>query len=95
MRIVVSSSGDALNQQMRAYAEYRIFSALSRHDDVLGASVKLSAAGDEVRCNVRVTRHARAAIDARTSGSHAAAAIDRAAERIAALVDEPSDTLSI
>ena len=87
MRVVVSSSGEALNQQIRSYAEYRIFSALAPHDDVLGARVRLRSAGDEVKCSVSVMLAARADIEARTSGSHAAAAIDRAAERIAALIE--------
>jgi ribosome-associated translation inhibitor RaiA len=94
MRVVVSTFGEALNQQIRSYAEYRIFSALSTHDDVVGARVNLHAAGDEVQCSVRVTLNSRSAIEARTSASYAAAAIDRAAERLAALIGARRSALS-
>lgn len=94
MRVVVSSFGEALNQQIRSYAEYRIFSALSTHDDVVGADVSLLTADGEVRCRVHVTLSSRAAVEARTSGSYATAAIDRAAERIATLVGSPGSAPS-
>jgi ribosome-associated translation inhibitor RaiA len=88
MRVVVSSFGELLNQQIRSYAEYRIFSTLATCDDVLGARVKLHSSGDTVRCDVNVALSSRAAIEAHTSASHATAAIDRAAERIAALINK-------
>ena len=86
MRVVVSSFGEQLNQQILSYAEYRIFSALSTHDDVLGAHVSLLAADGEVQCSVHVNLSSRKPIEARTSGSYAAAAIDGAAERLASLL---------
>jgi ribosome-associated translation inhibitor RaiA len=94
MRVVVSSFGETLNQQIRSYAEYRIFSALSTNDDVVGACVNLQAAGDEVQCSVHVTLRSRDAVEARTTASYAAAAIDRAAERLAALIDARPSALS-
>lgn len=94
MRIVVSSSGGALNQQTRSYAEYRIFSALSMHDDVLGAHVKLRDSGDEVQCSVHVSLTSRAAIEARASAAYAAAAVDQAAARLAELMGTPRNALS-
>jgi ribosome-associated translation inhibitor RaiA len=94
MRVVVSSFGEALNQQIRSYAEYRIFSELSTHDDVVGASVDLQAAGDEVQCRVEVTLRSRGTVEARTTASYAAAAIDRAAERLASLIDPRRGALS-
>jgi ribosome-associated translation inhibitor RaiA len=94
MRIVVSSSGEALNQQIRSYAEYRIFSALSMRDDVLDAHVKLRVSGDEVQCDVHVSLRSRGAIEARASASYAASAVDRAAARLAELIDMPRNTLS-
>jgi hypothetical protein len=86
MRVVVSSSGEPLNRQILSYAEYRIFSALSTHDDVLDARVSLCAAHGEVQCSVHVNLTARDPIEARTTGPHAAAAIDGAADRLASLL---------
>jgi hypothetical protein len=88
MRVVVSSVGEPLNQQILSYAEYRVFSALATHDDVLGAHVWLRNTDDGVQCSVHVTLNSSAGIETRTSGSHAAAAIDRAAERVASLVEQ-------
>ena len=87
MRVVVSSLGKPLNQQILSYAEYRIYSTLSTHDDVVNAHVSLSNDNNEVQCRVQVTRRASDAIETRTSGSYAAAAINRAAERVAALLE--------
>ena len=94
MRIVVSSLGEALDQQIRSYAEYRIFSALAMHDDVTDAHVKLRVADDEVQCSVNVALASRGAIEARASASYAAAAVDRAAARLAVLIDTPRNALS-
>jgi ribosome-associated translation inhibitor RaiA len=94
MRIVVSSSGEALNQQIRSYAEYRIFSAVSMHDDVTDAHVTLRVSGEEVECSVHVSRTSQGAIEARASAGYAAAAVDRAAARLAELIDSPRSALS-
>lgn len=94
MRIVVSSLGEAINQQIRSYAEYRIFSALSMHDDVTDAQVKLRVSADEVQCSVNVSLGSRGAIEARASASYAAAAVDRVAARLAELIDAPRNALS-
>ena len=71
-----------------------MFSTLSMHDDVVDAHVRLRAARDEVQCSVRVSLGSRGAIEARASASYAAAAIDRAAGRVAQLIDAPSTALS-
>jgi len=94
MRVVVSSHGEGVSRQNRTYAEYRVFSALSTCDDVVGARVQLRTAGDEVQCIVHVALNRRGAIDARASAPHAAAAIDRATERVVALIDAPPSALS-
>ena len=86
MRVVVSSVGEPLNQQILSYAEYRIFSALATHDDVVGAQVSLRNTKDEVHCKVHVTLSSSGDVEASTSGSYAAAAIDQAAERLASLI---------
>jgi hypothetical protein len=88
MRVVVSSYGEKLNQQICSYAEYRVFSALSTHEDVLGAHVSLLAARNEVQCSVHVRLSSRDAIEARTSASYAAAAIDQAAEQVVSLIGQ-------
>lgn len=80
--------------QIRTYAEYRLFSTLAPHDNVLGASVRLRRVDDAVHCNVHVTLRPRGSVHARGSAPHAAAAIDRAAGRIAAVMDEHRLSLS-
>jgi ribosome-associated translation inhibitor RaiA len=94
MRVLVSSHGESLDTQVRTYAEYRIFATLSTHDNVLGARVMLRADGGAVRCQVHVMLAADGSVQTHTSGPHAAAAIDRAAERIAALLAEHRVSLS-
>jgi ribosome-associated translation inhibitor RaiA len=94
MRVLVSSHGESLDTQVRTYAEYRIFTTLSTHDNVLGARVTLRAEGGVVRCQVQVLMEAPCSVHANTSGPHAAAAIDRAAERIAALLEEHRASVS-
>jgi len=88
MRVVISSHGVPFDTQIRAYAEYRLFSTLAAHDNVLGARVRLRRGDDAVQCNVHVTLRPFGSVHARSSATHAAAAIDRAAGRIAALMDE-------
>lgn len=94
MRVLVSSHGESLDSQVRTYAEYRIFATLSTHDHVLGARVTLRAGCGVIRCDVDVMLSAPGAVHAHTSAPHAAAAIDRAAERIAALLDEHRASVS-
>lgn len=87
MRIFVSSAGASLEPQIRAYAEFRIFSALARYDGVSNARVTLSdEAGGGMRCAVTVDLDTSASIRALARGAHAAGTIDRAAERVAHLM---------
>ena len=94
MRVVISSHGRPLGAQIRTYAEYRIFSTLATHDNVLGARVRLRADIDAVQCDVHVTLSPRGAVHARTSATHAAAAIDRAAERLTVVMDDQRHAIS-
>jgi ribosome-associated translation inhibitor RaiA len=94
MRVLVSSVGGHLDAQLRTYAEYRIFSTLSTHDNVAGARVELRTEQDTVQCDVRVTLAPRGSVQARASAPHAAAAIDRAAEQLTALIDGQSPAIS-
>lgn len=94
MRVVISSRGLPFDAQIRTYAEYRLFSTLAPHDNVLGARVRLRRVEDAVQCHVRVTLRPRGSVHARGSAPHAAAAIDRAAGRIATRMDEHRAPLS-
>lgn len=95
MRVLISSFGRPLNPQLRTYAEYRIFSTLATHDNVVGARVRLHTEDDAVQCTVHVTLSPRGSVHAHTSGAHAAAAIDRAAERLAELMAEQRTAVSM
>lgn len=86
MRVLVTSFGEGLDTQVRTYAEYRFFSALAPHDIVRGARVRLCVDGRQVQCSVRIALH-RGSMTASASGTHATAAIDKAADRVAALMD--------
>ena len=90
--MLISSHGRPLEPQLRTYAEYRIFSTLAAHDNVLGARVRLRAADDDAQCAVHVTLNPHGSLHARATGAHPAAAIDRAATRLAALLDEQAMT---
>ena len=92
MRIEVLG-GDEISAQARAYAEYRVFAALTqiteseqvRHARVVLRSVSGGRSCDRVSCTVTV-----AFVDGlnplriRAIGAHAYAAINRAVERITA-----------
>jgi ribosome-associated translation inhibitor RaiA len=92
MRVYVSSSAAAIKPQILAYAEYRIFSALARYAEVREARVVLSSEdpGGAVRCSVTI-EDAAGSTRASAKGSQAAAAIDRAAERVTDLMRATAD----
>ena len=94
MRVLVSSVGGPLDAQLRTYAEYRIFSTLATHGNVAGARVELRTDNGTVQCHVRVALDPHGSVQARTSAAHAAAAIDRAADRLAALMEEQRSAIS-
>ena len=83
MRVYVSSSNAAINPQILAYAEFRIFSALARYSEVREAHVVLHTEdpGGAVQCSVTI-EDAAGATRASAKGVQPAAAIDRAAERV-------------
>jgi ribosome-associated translation inhibitor RaiA len=87
MRVYVSSLNPALNPQILAYAEYRIFAALAQYSGVREAQVVLhrdETAGAE-QCSVTI-EDAAGSTRASAKGVQAAAAIDRAAERVRQLM---------
>ena len=92
MRVYVSSSDAAINPQILAYAEFRIFAALARYSEVREAHVVLHTVepGGAMQCSVTIED---AAEFRRTSakGLQAAAAIDRAAERVKQLMRANAD----
>jgi len=87
MRVVVSSPSSSLGRQVLAYAEYRFFSVLARHQDVRSVRVILRDDGDAaVLCGVQISFDPRDSARARASGPHAAAAIERAIDRVGQLM---------
>jgi ribosome-associated translation inhibitor RaiA len=89
MRIQVLGD-EAISQQARTYAEYRVFAALTQlagADHVREASVVLrhvnrGGDGQVVTCVVSVTREGSNTMRVRTTGDHPYAAINRAVERL-------------
>jgi hypothetical protein len=89
MRIQVLGD-DTISQQALAYAEYRVFAALTQlagTDDVRDASVVLrqvnrSSDGQVVACMVTVTWEGSNTMRVRTMANHPYAAINRAVERL-------------
>jgi ribosome-associated translation inhibitor RaiA len=85
--------GDEISSQARAYAEYRVFAALtqiSESQQVRGARVVLRSLNgrgncDRVSCTVTVALDGLDPLRVRTIGAHAYAAINRAVDRITAM----------
>ena len=94
MRVTVSSRGRPLDRQVHCYAEYRIFAALATHHDVISARVRLHVHAAAVECCVEVALTSTSSFETRASAAHAAAAIDRAAQRVAALMAAQRPSLS-
>ncbi len=84
MRVFVSSPSDTIAPPVLAYAELRIFAALAPYPEVEGARVVLHQDEDAgaMRCSVNVDFVSAGSATTRASGPHAAATIDRAAERV-------------
>ena len=85
MKIEVTDIARRFGRQTRAYAEYRIFSSLSRFSDVVReAAVSLTPAtrGNTVACCVVITFEAGVPVRVTAQGRHAYDAINRAAQRI-------------
>jgi ribosome-associated translation inhibitor RaiA len=84
MRISVADIGYAFGRQTRAYAEYRIFSSVSRFGVVHDADVSLTSrqASGAARCVVALTVDGGHRLLVSARGRHVYDAINRAAERI-------------
>jgi ribosome-associated translation inhibitor RaiA len=87
-RIRVLADANAISPQARTYAEYRVFSALTRdaidfrHARVWLRTRARSGTHDKVSCAVTVALAPSGAIRVSATGSRAYAAIDRAVERL-------------
>lgn len=85
MRIDATDIARTFGRQTRAYAEFRIFSSLSRFGDIVqGAVVSLTPAarGHSVLCSVLVAFDNGRPVRVTARGRHAYDAINRAAHRI-------------
>lgn len=86
MRIGVSASGEEVDAQTRAYAEYRLFSRLASTDLVSDAAIALIGRGGRLRmavCAIDVTLNQGKCLRIRARAQHIYDAIDQAVERAA------------
>lgn len=87
-RIHVVGDDDAISSQARTYAEYRVFSALTRHAlkfrhaRVLLRPREGRGTCDEVICAVSVALEPSGTVRVRVTGPHVYAAINRGVERL-------------
>jgi ribosome-associated translation inhibitor RaiA len=87
-RIHVIGDDNAISSQARAYAEYRVFSALTRHAlKFRSARVLLRpnedrGTCDKVFCALLVALEPSGSVRVRVTGPHVYAAINRAVERL-------------
>jgi hypothetical protein len=87
-RIHVLGDDDAITSQARTYAEYRVFSALTRHAlkfrsaRVLLRPIEDRGVNDRVCCAVSVGLDPAGSVRVRVTGPHVYAAINRAVERL-------------
>jgi ribosome-associated translation inhibitor RaiA len=92
MRIEVIGEDESSDAQARTYAEYKVFAALAQHTQhVRGARVvlrrsKRNGTCNTVACAVTVALSPSGFVRTRVHGQHAYAAINRAVERIGALM---------
>ena len=90
--LIEVTGDDPSNAQARAYAEYRVFAALVRHTSrVRCARVVLQrderkGTCDTVMCAVTVALEPSGSVRTRSRGQHAYEAINRAVERLGALM---------
>ncbi len=91
MRIKISCLGTPLTDEKRAYAEYRFFTSIAPHvARVRGLGVVVSgdaAATGQFRCTVAIDLGPYGLLKTQARAAHPTAAIDRAADRTAWLVN--------
>ena len=87
-RIHVLANAHAISAQARSYAEYRVFSALTRHAIKFRRARVLLRTGEEpgarerVSCAISVAFDPSGSARVRVTGPHAYAAINRAVDRL-------------
>ena len=87
-RITVVSEDDAVNVQVRTYAEYRVFAAIARHTRnvrrvrVVLRHVDERGTCDKVACTVTVALEPAGSFRIRATAPHVYGAINRAVERL-------------
>ena len=92
MRIEVTGKNDSATPQIRAYAEYRLFTTLARHARVIQRVCVILGSpdpqtGGALTCEVDVSLRASGSARVLAQGPHMHAAIDGAAERIGYVID--------
>jgi ribosome-associated translation inhibitor RaiA len=89
-RIHVISHNNAISSQARTYAEYRVFSALTRHAlkfrraRVLLRPSEERGTCEKVSCAVSIALEPSGMVRVRVTGPHVYAAINRAVDRLGA-----------
>lgn len=101
MRITFSGDNFPVTDYQRVYAEYRFFKVIARHEALIRAvevAVRRDAAANRpFLCTVTVDLSASGPVKTQARAAHPTAAIDRAAERTARLLErriEPAATAS-
>ena len=90
MRIAITSHDFVLDEQSRAYTEYKLFSSLARfaedieHVEVILSGESLRQARSGTMCSIHVILATAARLRTRAFGRGPYVAIDRAARRIEA-----------
>jgi len=91
MRIMLSGADFEITDPLRAYAEYRLFRSVARHEPLVTAvdiAVRqYESERDRFLCTVAVALRPAGRIRTQARGPHPGAAIDRAADRTAWLLD--------
>jgi ribosome-associated translation inhibitor RaiA len=96
-RIHVLADDTVISPQARTYAEYRVFSALTRHALKFRRARVLLRSGedhgtcDTVTCAVTVSLDPSGSVTVRATGPHVYAAINRAVDRLRDALGERSE----
>lgn len=99
MRITLSGLDIPITDDYRAYAEYRFFTAIARHEAVVrtvNVAVRRDSAADRpFLCTVIVDLRPSGTVKTQARAVHPSAAIDRAADRTAWLLDQRTKCATI
>lgn len=92
MRIMLTGKDVAVTEQLRAYAEYRMFTSIARYEPLVRAvNVTLrrhTDHQDRFLCLVSLDLSPSGQITTRASAPHPNVAIDRVADRVASLLGQ-------